>query len=108
MASVEQGPSYFQPSQPTYSVRTDTGDYASRATASQKPTYLTHKGTKDYSSRATATDASKIVSGLAVYWLGALQDGITDVSWISYIIDTSGAPQGHTYTHLRILATWVL
>jgi hypothetical protein len=108
MASVEQGPSYSQVPQPMYSVRTDTGDFASRATASPKPTYSVRTGTKDYASRATATDASKVVSGLAVYWLGALQDGTTDVSWISYVIDTSGAPQGHTYTHLRILATWVL
>jgi hypothetical protein len=80
----------------------------SAAAATPKPTYLTLKGTKDYASQATATDASKVVSSLSVYWLSAIQDGTTKVNWISYIIDTSGAPLGHTYTNLCILATWTL
>jgi len=87
MASVERGPSFVR---------------------QQKPLYVTGRRTKDYVSRATATDAAKVINGVTVYWLGALQDGVTPVNWLSYVADTSGAPQGHTYTNFHIQAQWQL
>ena len=43
-----------------------------------------------------------------VYWLSAVQDGSTVVYWVSFTVDTSGAPAGHTYTDLTIEASWLL
>ncbi len=40
------------------------------------------------------------------YLLAALQDGTTVVRWKSQTVDTVLAPGGHTYTDLRIEASW--
>jgi hypothetical protein len=63
---------------------------------------------RNFAFSKAAIAVSSVIDTSPVYWLSALQDGTTTVFWTSFTRDYESAPAGHTYSNLRVQASWFI